>query len=73
LLARGPTNNTSYTWDGLGRLKTATEAFIGGTGNSIATFGYNPASQIVALSRTNDLYAAIPGTQYLIDDRPRGA
>ena len=56
-LVRNQTHNTSYTWDGLGRLDSYTEAFIGGIGNSTATLGYNPASQIVFRSRTNELYA----------------
>ncbi|HEY7811306.1 MAG TPA: RHS repeat-associated core domain-containing protein [Allosphingosinicella sp.] len=51
---------TAYGYDGVARLKTLGDTFVGATGNTSSTFGYNPASQIIALTRSNDAYAYAP-------------
>ncbi|HEY7811308.1 MAG TPA: RHS repeat-associated core domain-containing protein [Allosphingosinicella sp.] len=54
---------TAYGYDGVGRLKTLGDTFVGATGNTSSTFGYNPASQITGLTRSNDAYAYAPTVQ----------
>jgi RHS repeat-associated protein len=53
---------TAYGYDGVGRLKTLDDTFVGATGNTSSSFGYNPASQIIALARSNDAYAYAPAS-----------
>jgi len=48
---------TYYTYDPVSRLASDTQSFASGTSNTTATFGYNPASQIVSQGRSNDAYA----------------
>jgi RHS repeat-associated protein len=48
---------TSYGYDGALRLAALNSGFAGGGGNVAATFGYNPASQLVRETRSNDAYA----------------
>ena len=43
--------------DPVERLSGRTHTFTDSTGDSNATFAYNPASQIVTMTRTNDSYA----------------
>jgi RHS repeat-associated protein len=50
-------DNSNYAWDGMGRLASLSDAYAGGTGNSVSTFAYNPASQVTQTTRTNDAYA----------------
>lgn len=50
-------SQTSYTYDPVSRPQTETQTFASGTLNTIATFGYNQASQITSQTRTNDAYA----------------
>jgi RHS repeat-associated protein len=54
---------TSYAYDALSRLQTLSHTFAGGTGNTSSTFGYNPASQITSLTRSNDAYAYVPNNE----------
>ena len=58
---RSGTNRASswsyYGYDGASRLQTLGQTFAGGSANMTSTFGYNPANQIVAKVRSNDLYA----------------
>lgn len=54
---------TSYVYDGVSRLATLSDTFTGGGGTTSSTFGYNHASQIVSLTRTNDAYAFAPTNQ----------
>jgi RHS repeat-associated protein len=50
--------NTSYSYDSLSRLSSLTHD-MAGTANdlTVSAFSYNPASQITALTRSNDSYA----------------
>jgi RHS repeat-associated protein len=50
-------SSATYSWDDINRLSSQTDAFAAGTNNLTATFTYNPASQIVTESRSNDNYA----------------
>ena len=47
---------TSYGYDGLSRLITHGQLFAGGTNNVSHGFGYNPSSQIVSRTQSNDSY-----------------
>ncbi|HEY7811310.1 MAG TPA: RHS repeat-associated core domain-containing protein [Allosphingosinicella sp.] len=53
---------TAYGYDGVARLKALGDTFVGATGNTSSTFGYNPASQITGLTRSNDAYAYAPAS-----------
>jgi RHS repeat-associated protein len=55
-LTRGNGAVTGYGYDPVSRLATLTEN-QGATVNQSASFSYNPASQIGAVTRTNDAYA----------------
>jgi RHS repeat-associated protein len=55
-LTRGNGAVTGYGYDPVSRLASLTENF-GATVNQSASFSYNPASQIGAVTRTNDAYA----------------
>jgi RHS repeat-associated protein len=48
---------SQYGYDGISRVASIAHQFAGGTGNVTASFGYNPASQIVSETRDNDGYA----------------
>ena len=50
-------SSVAYTWDDTGRLTRQSYAFSSGTGNISRAFGYNPASQIVADTKSNASYA----------------
>ena len=50
-------DNTAYAYDGAGRLAAAEDGFGSGIGNTRSDFLYNPASQLVSETRTNDAYA----------------
>ncbi len=57
-LTRGNTTVTTYTYDPVSRLTTLTQNLTGTTNDlTIGTITYNPASQILATPRSNDLYA----------------
>ena len=45
-----------WTWDPIERLASERHAFVPTGNNLLATFAYNPASQIVTRSRNNDAY-----------------
>jgi YD repeat-containing protein len=53
----GPTSSTAYSWDGVGRLSGLTHDLAGTASDQSLGFGYNPASQIVRETRSNDSYA----------------
>jgi RHS repeat-associated protein len=55
--ARRFTDNSSYAYDGAGRLSALDDHFAGGIGNTRSEFAYNPASQLSSESRTSDSYA----------------
>jgi len=57
LAHRGSGSWSHYYYDGIDRLLTQSEALTGGTGSVDTNFGYNSASQIVSLARSNDAYA----------------
>ncbi len=46
-----------YGYDPAGRLKSLEQSFPSGAGNTRSDFTYNPASQILSETRTNDSYA----------------
>jgi RHS repeat-associated protein len=48
---------TSYAYDSAGRLQTLTHDLAGTSGDQVIGLGYNPASQMVSESRSNDAYA----------------
>jgi RHS repeat-associated protein len=48
---------SGYGYDAVNRLATLGHTFTGGTGNVAWGYGRNPASQITAQTRSNDLYA----------------
>ncbi len=56
-LTRGNGTTTGYAYDLGSRLSSLTHDLAGTAHDVAATFGYNPASQIVGLGRDNDLYA----------------
>ncbi|WP_196802112.1 RHS repeat domain-containing protein [Sphingomonas phyllosphaerae] len=47
---------TNWIYDDVGRLKTQTDTFVGGTGNLTTSFLQNPADQIAQRSRDNNSY-----------------
>jgi RHS repeat-associated protein len=57
-IARPNGTSTSYSYDPISRLTSLTQD-LAGTANdlTIGSIAYNPASQIVALTRSNDAYA----------------
>lgn len=48
---------TGYGYDGVGRLSRQDQRFADTADNVVATFSYNPASQVVTRSRDNPAYA----------------
>jgi RHS repeat-associated protein len=50
-------SSTGYDYDGVSRLTSMNQRFVGGAGNANLTFGYNPAGQAINQSRDNDDYA----------------
>jgi RHS repeat-associated protein len=50
-------SSVSYVYDLIGRLDSQTDSFSGGTGNVTVGLDYNPASQIITRTRSNDAYA----------------
>ncbi|MEG3155148.1 RHS repeat domain-containing protein [Sphingomonas sp. RB1R13] len=56
-LIRGNGTVTSYTFDPVSRLASLGHDLAGTTNDVSTTFSYSPASQIMSLSKTNDLYA----------------
>lgn len=62
--ARGELDNltrvavpTTYGYDGISRLSSQTDNLAGSARDVTFGFGYNPASQITSLTRSNDAYA----------------
>jgi RHS repeat-associated protein len=53
----GPTSSTAYGYDGVGRLSALAHDLAGTASDQSLGFGYNPASQIVRETRSNDSYA----------------
>jgi RHS repeat-associated protein len=51
--ADGPGSGAAYAYDAIGRPTGLTDTFTGGAGNAALGFGYNQASQITSLSRSN--------------------
>jgi RHS repeat-associated protein len=49
---------TDYAYDSAGRLQTLSHDLAGTSRDHVLGFGYNPASQIVSRSGTNDAYAS---------------
>lgn len=49
-------STAGWTYDGVGRLDTQTDNFVGGTGNVTTKFEYNPANQIMSRIRGNEAY-----------------
>lgn len=47
---------SSYGYDGASRLTTLNHGFTSATYNVTSTFGYNPASQVISRSQSNDAY-----------------
>jgi YD repeat-containing protein len=58
-LTRGNGTSTSYGYDAVSRLSQLALAFSDASKNVTLGFGYNPASQIVSNTRSNDLYALL--------------
>lgn len=56
-LTRGNGTTTAYGYDGNSRLTSLTQDLAGSAYDLVENFGYNPASQIVNRSRTNNAYA----------------
>jgi RHS repeat-associated protein len=56
-LAMAGGSSTAYGYDGIGRLKTLTHNLPTTTGGQRLDFEYNPASQIVKETRSNDAFA----------------
>ncbi|HET9641209.1 MAG TPA: RHS repeat-associated core domain-containing protein [Allosphingosinicella sp.] len=50
-------DNSAYGYDGAGRLASLENGFGAGIGNTRSDFLYNPASQLISETRTNDDYA----------------
>jgi RHS repeat-associated protein len=60
-LAMGPgwtSSSVGYAYDPAGRLQTLTHELGGTSADQVLGFAYNPASQIVSRSATNDAYAS---------------
>jgi len=56
-LIRGNGTSTAYAYDPASRLAALTQELAGAGGDLALGLGYNPASQIVAENRSNELYA----------------
>jgi len=56
-VTRGNGASTSYGWDAVSRLSQLSHDFNGTTHDLTLTYAYNPASQIVSTTRSNDLYS----------------
>ncbi|HEX2762956.1 MAG TPA: RHS repeat-associated core domain-containing protein [Allosphingosinicella sp.] len=56
-ITRGNGTSTSYAYDAVSRLDTLSHDLSGTTQDVSYTYGYNPASQIVSVNRSNDAYA----------------
>jgi len=56
-IARGNGATTGYGYDAVSRLSSMSHDFTGTTHDLTLGFSYNPASQIVSATRSNDLYA----------------
>lgn len=56
-LTRGNGTVTSWSYDGVSRLASLGHDLSGGAHDVTTTFGYNPAGQLAASSRSNDGYA----------------
>jgi uncharacterized protein RhaS with RHS repeats len=54
----GPASSVAYHYDPVGRLDTLTHDLGGSASDQALTFGYNPASQIVTRTGSNDAYAS---------------
>jgi RHS repeat-associated protein len=59
-LTRGNGTSTSYTYDAASRLSSLGQSFASSTHNLTLGFTYNPASQIIENTRSNDLYSVTP-------------
>jgi YD repeat-containing protein len=57
-LIRGNGTSTTYAYDPASRLAALTQELAGAGGDLALGLGYNPASQIVSESRSNELYAS---------------
>jgi RHS repeat-associated protein len=53
-----PVASVAYTYDGVGRLQGLSHDLAGSANDQSLTFGYNPASQMVSRSASNDAYAS---------------
>jgi YD repeat-containing protein len=66
-LAMGPGSTTSsvtYGYDSVGRLETLTHDLAGTNGDQVLGFAYNPASQVIGASSSNDFYAWVHSSGY---------
>ncbi|MDP9414116.1 MAG: hypothetical protein M3Q08_08485 [Pseudomonadota bacterium] len=71
-LARANGTVTRYSYDNAARLSKLVQD-LGGTANDLTLdFSYNPASQIVSNSRSNDAYAFTGHTSGTIGETPNG-
>ncbi|MBE1525981.1 RHS repeat-associated protein [Sphingopyxis sp. OAS728] len=64
-VTRGNGTVTSYGFDGISRLGSLTQDLTGTAQDLTLGFGYNPASQIISNTRSNDVYAW--GGHYNVD------
>ena len=69
-ISRGNGTSTSYGYDGASRLSAMTEDLSGGANDQTLGFSYNPASQIIQNTRSNDVFA---WTNHYNVDRPYAA
>src|SRR3954447_2846667 len=51
-------STAAYHYDAVGRLDSLTHHFVAADSDQALTFGYNPASQIVTRTSSNDAYAS---------------
>ena len=56
------TSSASYGYDGPGRLQSLASDFAGIASDRTLTFGYNPASQMVTRTSSNDAFASTSAT-----------
>lgn len=56
-IARGNGTSTSYSYDSVSRLAALSQDLAGSAYDFTHGFGYNPASQIISQTRSNDAYA----------------
>jgi len=68
-LRNGNVSSVDHSYDPVGRLTAMAHAFAGSAGNVTLGLGYNPASQIVTRTRSNDAYAWTGGAEA---NRPYG-